>query len=79
MDDAFGKRPRLAPRYAASGTNRVAGRRLIGFKTIDAQIAFDGGFPIIVILHGPERTGLQALFAADAQFFIDENHTHVIS
>ena len=79
MDDAFGKRLRSSPRNAACGTDRVAGRRLIVFQAIKTEVAFDGGFPIIIVLHGSERTGFQALFAADAQFFIDENQAHFIS
>ena len=48
-------------------------------QSINAEIAFDGGFLVIVILHGSEGTGFQTLLAADAQFFIDENQPHFIS
>ena len=46
---------------------------MIVFQTLDTEIAFDGGFLIVIILHGPKRTGLQTLFTTDTKIFIDEN------
>jgi hypothetical protein len=43
---------------------------LFVLQTFNTQIAFDGGLLIIIKLHGPEGTGFQALFTADAEFFI---------
>jgi len=79
MNDAFGQRFGFAPRNAARGTDRVAGRGLTVIQAINTQIALDRGFPVIIILHGPEGTGCQTFLTPDAQIFIYQNQAHVIS
>ena len=79
MNDAFGKRFGLSPRYAARGTDRVAGRALIVFQSIKAEIALYRCFLDIIILHGAEGTGFQTLFAPDAQVFIYQNQAYFVS
>ena len=61
----------LAPRYAAGGTDREARRSLLVIQSLDTEVALDCSFLVIIILHGPEGTGLQTLFTTDADFFID--------
>jgi len=70
-DKAVGKRFGFAPRYAAGGTDREAGRSLLVIQSLDTEIALDRSILVIIILHGPKRTGLQTLFTTDADFFID--------
>jgi len=78
-DKAVGKRFGLAPRYATGRTDRVACRSLIAIQTISTEIALDRSFLIVIILHGPEGTGFQALFTANADIFIDEYQPLFIS
>jgi hypothetical protein len=70
-DKAVGKRFGPAPRYATGGTDRAACRSLLVIQSLDTEIALDCSFLVIIILHGPEGTGLQTLFTTDADFFID--------
>jgi hypothetical protein len=51
---------------------------LIILQSLHTKIAFDGGFLVIIILHGPEGTGLQTFFAPNAQVFIYQNEAHFI-
>jgi hypothetical protein len=43
------------------------------FQTLYTEITFDGGFLLIIVLHGPEGTDFQTLFTTDAELFFDEN------
>jgi hypothetical protein len=70
-DKTVGKRFGFTPRYAARWTDREARRSLLVIQSLDTEVALDGSFLVIIILHGPEWAGLQALLTTDADFFID--------
>ena len=70
-DKTVGKSFGRPPRYTVRWTNRVTGRGLCVLQTLDTEIALRGGILVIIKLHGPEWTGLQALFTTDADCFID--------
>jgi hypothetical protein len=69
----------VAPKDTSSGANQRTGGAFIVLEPVDAHIALDGEFPIIIKLHGPERAGFNTGFATDAGVLVNQDDALLIS
>ena len=56
-----------------------AGWFFVFSQSVNAEVTFYGYFPIVFELHGAKGTGFYTIPASDAESFIDQNNTLIVS
>jgi len=77
--DPFGENLRAAPGDAACRAYSAAGRGLVIVQALAAKIAFYSKLLAVIVLHRPEWTRFQTLFAADTKRLVNKHHTPFVS
>jgi hypothetical protein len=68
----------IPPKYALCGAGLAAGRTLTAFEPGNTEFALYRNFGLIVKLHRPKGTGLEAFAAANTKLIVDKHQSALI-